>query len=77
MCDPGYSMENGKCEPICDENQCQNAKACPDYSTCHNKCDGYECKCFEGYSMKVYIIFDLTDTGEDSKLVHRRKRPKV
>ena len=22
-------------------------------------------------------IFTLTDTGEDSKLVHRRKRPKV
>ena len=27
--------------------------------------------------MKAFCKSDLTDTGEDSKLVHRRKRPKV
>ena len=69
MCDAGYTMENGKCEPICDENQCQNANACPDYSTCHNKCDGFECKCFEGYSMKVYFVSDFNpDTSVASKV---------
>ena len=32
---------------------------------------------FEKHLLKKLLKSSLTDTGEDSKLVHRRKRPKV
>ena len=44
-------MKDGKCEPICDENQCSDANACPEFSSCKNKCQGFECTCFAGYTM--------------------------
>ena len=46
----GFKKKGGKCVPECDENQCSRNGACPDFSTCTDKCKGYSCTCIEGYT---------------------------
>ena len=48
-------MVNEVCTKICDENQCDvgsyGVNPCGPNSICVDKCQGYGCKCEEGYSM--------------------------
>ena len=47
--------ETGTCEPICDDNQCQNGNfECQENSSCSDLCENYECVCDDGFSLDEY-----------------------
>lgn len=45
----------GLCTEECDADQCANPLvamlSCPVFSDCIDKCDGFECECYDGYQM--------------------------